>query len=343
MLDNLKYITQKDSDDALDVVAKQSEQLKFPYNFNFEPTAEIGNIVVGGMGGSALAASMIINWPGPKVPFVVSRQYALPAFVNENTLFVASSYSGNTEEVLSMLDEALEKKAQIFIISADGKLEQIAHEKNLPFAKVPTGFQPRMAVLYNFRALLELLEAVKLEEGVIDDLEETVDFLAEAADEWRADVPTRDNYAKQIAEKIAGKTPIIYGGPALSSAAYKWKINFNENAKNLAFYNQWPEFNHNEFMGWTSHPIEKPFQPIELLSEFEDERVLKRFEISNRLLSGMMPSPIQVNAQGNGRLEQLLWTIQLGDFVSLYTAILNGLNPTPVDLIEKLKKELAKP
>src|SRR5690606_17983945 len=120
------------------------------------------------------------------------------------------------------------------------------------------------------------------------------------------------------------------------------KINFNENAKNLAFYNQFPEFNHNEFLGWTSHPVEKPFAPIELTSSLEHERVNKRFEITNRLLSGQMPEAKVIEAKGSTELEQLLWTILLGDFVSLYLALINGLNPTPVDLIEKLKAELAK-
>jgi len=341
MIDDLRKISQLDSDDALGLAERQTEQLRFAFDFQFEPSGEILNVVVGGMGGSALAASMIVSWPGPKVPFIVNRQYSVPNFVNEKTLFVASSYSGNTEEILSALDDAQDKGAQIFVITAGGKLEEIASERDYPTAKIPGGLQPRMAVLYNYRALIELLERAGLETGLIDELESTTELLEQESSKWRADVPTQDNQAKQIAEKVMGKTPIIYAGPSLSAAAYKWKIDFNENAKNLSFYNQWPEFNHNEFMGWTSHPIEKPFQPIELLSDLENERVNKRFEISNRLLSGRMPEAIQVHAEGSSKLEHLLWTIMLGDFVSLYTAILNGINPTPVDLIEQLKEELA--
>lgn len=340
MLDDLRRVSQLDADDALGLAERQVSQLKFSFDFDFEPKGEINNMVVSGMGGSALSASMIVAWPGPKIPFVVNRQYSIPAFVGPDTLYVASSYSGNTEETLASLEEAETAGAQIFIIAAGGRLEEIAHEKDYPMAKIPSGMQPRMAAWYNYRALLELLEAADLETGLTDELESTTELLQQAASQWRADVPTNDNYAKQIAEKVMGKTPVIFAGPGLSAAAYKWKISFNENAKNLAFYNQFPEFNHNEFLGWTSHPIEKPFQPIELFSDLEHERINKRFEVTNRLLSGMMPKAIEVQTEGSSKLEHLLWAIMLGDFVTLYVALLNGINPTPVDLIERFKKEL---
>ena len=342
MLDDLNWISQRDPDDALGVAERQVSQLKFAFDFTFEPKGEIQNIVVSGMGGSALAASMVVAWPGPKVPFVVNRQYSIPAFVNDKTLFVVSSYSGNTEEALESLSKAEAAGAQIFVITAGGKLEEIAHEKKYPMAKIPGGIQPRMAAWYNYRALLELLEAAGLESGLTDELESTSELLTQAASQWRADVPTSENYAKQLAEKVIGKTPVIFAGPGLSAAAYKWKISFNENAKNVAFYNQFPEFNHNEFVGWSSHPIDKPFQPIELLSDNEHERIAKRFEITNRLLSGKMPQAIEVQTEGSTKLEHLLWAIMLGDFVTIYTALLNGVNPVPVDLVEKFKIELNK-
>lgn len=340
MLDDLRRVSQLDADDALGEAERQVSQLRFAFDFKFTQKGQIDNVVVSGMGGSALAASMIVAWPGPSVPFIVNRQYSVPAFVGEKTLFIASSYSGNTEETLSALEAAEALNAQIFIITAGGRLEEIAHEKNYPMAKIPSGLQPRMAVWYNYRALLELLEVSGLENGLTDELESSSELLIQAASQWRADVPTVDNYAKQVAEKIMGKTPVILAGPGLSAAAYKWKISFNENAKNVAFYNQFPEFNHNEFIGWSSHPVEKPFQPIELISDLEDDRVNKRFEVTNRLLSGRMPSPIEIHTEGSSKLEHLLWAIMLGDFVSIYLALLNGINPTPVELIEKLKDEL---
>jgi glucose/mannose-6-phosphate isomerase len=124
-------------------------------------------------------------------------------------------------------------------------------------------------------------------------------------------------------------------------AAYKWKISFNENAKNIAWCNQFSEFNHNEMLGWSAQPVDKPYGIIELQSKFEHQRILKRYEITNRLLSGQWPQPHIIEAQGETILEQILWTIALGDFTSIYLALLNGINPTPVELIEKLKSELA--
>ena len=154
------------------------------------------------------------------------------------------------------------------------------------------------------------------------------------------DVPTSKNPAKQLALEVAGTSPVIYAGPKMYPAAYKWKISFNENAKNVAWCNEIPEFSHNEFLGWTSHPVEKPYSVIELRSGFEHARVQKRFEVTEKLLSGKRPAPNIVDAKGDTVLEQLLYCVAFGDFVSLYTALINGLNPTPVDLIEKFKKAL---
>ena len=125
-------------------------------------------------------------------------------------------------------------------------------------------------------------------------------------------------------------------------AAYKWKININENAKNVAWASQYPEFSHNEFIGWTSHPQDKPYAIVDLRSNLEHLQVQKRFEITERMLSGRRPSPIVVDVAGKNVLQQLLWAVMLGDFVSLYMALLNGLNPTPVDIIEKMKAELSR-
>jgi glucose/mannose-6-phosphate isomerase len=137
-----------------------------------------------------------------------------------------------------------------------------------------------------------------------------------------------------------GKSVVMYSGPKLFPAANKWKICFNENAKNVAWCNQFPEFNHNEFMGWTSHPTDKPYGVVELRSNLEHPRVQKRFVVTERLLSGKRPAPNVVDVQGETLIQQLLWASTLGDFVSLYVALLNGLNPTPVDLIEAFKAAL---
>jgi len=151
---------------------------------------------------------------------------------------------------------------------------------------------------------------------------------------------TAENPAKQLAEAFKGHPIVIYGGPTLALPAMKWKIDLNENAKSLAFYNYLPEFNHNEFLGW-GHPEKSGLRVVELQSTLDHPQIQKRFTATNRLLAGMMPDPIVVTAQGKTRLEQMLWTVLLGDYASAYLAFLNQVDPTPVPLIEKLKRELA--
>lgn len=342
MLDDLKFIHNRDSQDALGVAAKQWQQLEQVYQTELRISGTVENVVVAGMGGSALAASFVPTWPGISVPFQICRDYAAPGFVSASTLFIASSYSGNTEETLSALAEAEKKNAQIVVIASGGALQERAQEKGYPFYQLPGEFQPRMAVFYNFAALVQLLEAAgPVANGSVDELHKTAALLKQKGAEWLPDIPTARNQAKQIALDLVGKSPVIYGSPLLFPAAYKWKINCNENAKNVAWCNQLPEFNHNEFLGWTSHPVDKPYAPVFLQSSFDHPQITKRFEVSKRLLSGRMPEPQIIQAQGETILEQLLWTVTLGDFVSLYLALLNNIDPTPVDLIEKLKKELA--
>lgn len=341
VLDDQQYIAQHDPQDALGFAEKQPEQLT--YNFELSQTQfsnPVQQVVFAGMGGSSLIAEFVRTWPDLAVPFVVAKEYNLPTFVNQNTLVICGSYSGNTEETLAALDEAEAKGAMIAIIAHGGKLVERAKSGNYPLALLPECPQPRTSVFYAYRALAELLVAAKVTDASVEELEQLVEPLEAATKTWRADVPEAANYAKQLAEQLVGKTPIIYGGPLTFGAAYKWKIGTNENAKNTAWCNMLPEFNHNEFIGWSSHPIEKPFAVIDLVSSFEHPRVLKRFEVTDRLLSGKRPKAITVEAQGKTVLEHLLYLVLLGDFATTYLALLNGVNPTPVDLVEKFKKEL---
>lgn len=341
MLDDIKLLHERDPQDTLGIAERQGEQLKHEFETGQQPI-EVDNIVFAGMGGSALAAVVSMSWPGYQIPFQVVRDYDIPAYVSDKTYFIASSYSGNTEETLSALEQAEARGAKIAVIAAGGKLAEIAQAKGYPLALLPKAEQPRYAVFYSLKALIVLLEQAGLlaAEGANAELEKTAAFLKTATDPWAPTVPTDKNQAKQIALEIIGKSAVIYSGPKLAPAAYKWKISFNENAKHVAWLNQFPEFNHNEFMGWTQQPVDKPYAVIDLRSQLEHPRVQKRFEVSERLLSGKRPAPIVVEAQGEGLLEQLLWTIALGDFVTIYTALLSNINPAPVDLIEKFKKSL---
>lgn len=341
MLDDLNVIAQKDPQGALGVAYAQPSQASWMAEVKgVVQSTQIKTIVVTSMGGSALAAGVAKNWLKLPVPFEVVKRYDLPHYVNEHTLVIASSYSGNTEETLSGLEEAEAKGAAIAIISAGGQLADIAEEKQYPFVQLPSGYQPRMAAILNLRALVKLLEAYGLVQGRFEEITATSDWLSDQVQQWVADVPTERNLAKQLALKAEGKSVVVYSGAKMGPVGYKWKISFNENAKNVAFSNELPEFNHNEFIGWTSHPVEKPYVVFDLISGFEHPQVLKRFEVSDRLLSGRRPKSIPVELQGESVIAQMLWGAILADFVSIYLATLNGIDPVQVDLIESLKKEL---
>lgn len=341
MLDDLKMIHQRDAQDALGVAEKQWQQLAHDYDVDLPAMGEIRNVVLAGMGGSAFPGVFLAAWPGLTVPFEIVRNYNVPGYVDEHTLFISSSYSGNTEETLSALAEAEEKGAHIVVISAGGKLADLAREKGYPLYTIPGGIQPRMCSFYFLAAFVQLLEPLGLvAKGSRDELKASGEWLRDQIATWKPEVAAKQNAAKQLALELIGKSVVVYAGPKLFPAANKFKICLNENAKTIAWTNQYPEFNHNEFIGWSSHPVDKPYAVVEIRSGLENERIQKRFTVSERLLSGLRPAPEVITPQGDTVLKQLLWTSNFADFTSLYVALLNGLNPTPVDLVEKLKKLL---
>ncbi len=344
MLDDLKYIHEKDTYDALGVVGKQWQQLQQSYTL---PSIDrkFDNVVHAGMGGSALWAIVATSWPGFTLPFEVIKSYDIPAYVNDKTLFIAASVSGNTEETLSALAQAEAAGAYIVVMAVGGKLAEIAQAKKYPFIQLPEVRPPRYGMFNGLKGLTTLGEQLGIlqEKNAVAELEATAEFIKAATDSWGPEVPASKNLAKQLAQEAAGKSVVIYGGPLLAPAVHKWKIGFNENAKNVAWEYTFPEFNHNEFTGWTSHPVDKPYQIFYLLSSFDNDRIKKRFELSERLLSGRWPAPEHVQVEGQTKLQQLLWAVALGDFVSIYTALLNGTSPIDMgkdDIIERFKYEM---
>ena len=347
MLDDANVIKQRDRQGALAVADELYKQVGYEVTLEHadHDDREITSVVVCGMGGSALAADLAkpLLAKRLKIPFEVVKNYDLPAYVNANTLVIASSHSGNTEETLACLETALnlQDAPQIAIIATGGKLDEIAKERDIVFARIPHDTQPRMGMLYNLRCLLKLLEEFGVcDSEIYDEVAAAGEWLRAESELWGAEVPTERNYAKQLALVAVGKTPVIYAGNLLAPVAYKWKISWNENAKNVAFWNYFPEFNHNEFIGWTSHPVEKPFVVFDLSSELEHPRIQKRFALTDRLLSGLRPKAQVVPMAGDTLIKQMLWGCILADYVSIYVAILNNVDPTQVDLIEKFKKEL---
>lgn len=344
MLDDLKYIHDKDASDSLGFAAKQPSQLLHDFQLaSWAPRKPFTNIVLAGMGGSALSAILTASWPAYRVPFEVCRDYTIPAYVGRGSLFIASSYSGNTEEALAALAAAQKTGAEIVVISSGGKLKEIAEQAGYHSIVVPDAKQPRYADFYMYAALIQLLDGagVFVEQNTRDHLQKTATFLDKQIQNFLPEVASPKNPAKLLAKELMGKSIVVYAGNFLAPAAYKWKISFNENAKNIAWMGRYPEFNHNEFIGWSSHPTHKPYVIVDLMSSYDHPQIAKRFALSARLLSGKRPEPNVVDAQGDTPLQQLLWTVVFGDFVSLYLGLLNGVNPAPVELVEKFKKALA--
>ena len=346
MLDDMNVLSQRDRQDALGVAAGLHAQTQ--YAVELQDTENDGRtittIVIAGMGGSALAADMakVLLKDELTVPIEVVKGYNLPGYVGADTLVIASSHSGNTEETVACLNEAMNRGAQIGVTATGGKLQEIAQANHIMFAPMPHDTQPRMAVFYNLRCILALLQAFGFDtQQLLDEMAAQSDWLQAESAKWGKQVGVEQNYAKQLALIAVGKTPVFYAGTLMAPIAYKWKISWNENAKNVAFWNFYPEFNHNEFLGWTSHPVEKPFVIFDLRSGLEHPQILRRFELSDRLLSGLRPKANVVQMPGDTLLQQMLWGYILADFVSIYVAILNNVDPTQVDLIEKFKQELA--
>ena len=345
MLDDQNIIFQRDPSGAIKAIRNLPEQATFHPEFHGEtPHRSFGNIVMTGMGGSALAADMIkvLTKKLLTVPLEVTKGYSLPAYVNEQTLVIAISHSGNTEETLSSYTQAQERGATVVAMATGGALIERAKADGTTYAIVPNGAQPRMSTVYHLRILLGFLQQFELiDDSLYEDLGSSANWLAEHIGHWSPEVPTEHNYAKQIAELAAGKIGMFYGGELTAPIAYKWKISWNESSKNVAFCNSFPEFNHNEFIGWVSHPIEKPFAVFDLRSRLENPRIEERMDLTDRMLSGNRPHAKVIHLEGETLLKQLLWGLAFADMSSVYLAVLNNVDPTPVELVEKFKQSLS--
>lgn len=306
----------------------------------------VKNLSILGMGGSGISGDIarIVFEPHLKIPVTVNKSYDLPAFVNDNSLVLAVSYSGETEETLSSARIALERGAQLVAITSGGALLDLAKKEGLPLIRIPEGLQPRLAVGYLSIPVLIYLSSLGFVYSIEDDIEELIEMLNTKSTEYKSKVPTEKNQAKQLAKQVYGKIPIIYGDSGISGlAALRWKCQFNENSKVPAFYNHLPEMNHNEIVGWEEMVnTSREFFLMTLRDSTENPQLSKRFVATKELISDRFSGFIELESQGRSRLAKLFSLIYLGDFISVYLALLNGIDPTPVDRIQVLKSRIAK-
>jgi glucose/mannose-6-phosphate isomerase len=305
----------------------------------------IRNMVVSGVGGSAIGGDILrtLIWKNAKFSFVVNRDYALPGWVGKDTLVICSSYSGNTEETLSIFRQALSKKTPLLIVSAGGELLAQAKKRKLAFCEVPGGLPPRSALGYSFITLLTALECTGLLPSYEEDFQEAMGLLVELSQRYGALTPFARNPAKQLAQFLFGKLPVVYAGQDhLDTVALRWKCQLNENAKQIALMNVVPEMNHNEILGFSRAEAFTKKTAVVLLRHPQGDhpQIKRRFDILRGILKSKTSGVREVAAQGKSLMAQMLSVVYLGDFVSLYLAYLKKLDPTPIELIDRLKSQL---
>jgi len=301
-------------------------------------------IVILGMGGSAIGGDLVRTLVQGEcsIPIFVNRDYDLPAFVNDHTMVIASSYSGDTEETLSAFAEALERGAWPLAITTGGKLAEICNEQNLPLITFAYKCQPRAALGYSLVPLLVILQELRFISDKSAELEDAIASMEGLQAEIEVQVPERDNPAKQLARRLEGRLPVVYGAEHLSEVARRWKCQFNENSKGWGFWEVLPELNHNAVVGY-DYPaaLAKEMRVLMLSSELYRPRHRVRLQATGEILAekGVVHEIIQI--QGRSPLSQALWAIHFGDYVSYYLAALRGVDPTPVKTIAYLKQRLA--
>jgi glucose/mannose-6-phosphate isomerase len=349
-LDDTGIYQQNDPDNMLSRIKELPMQCRQAWQTVMDFTlpsdySDIDKVIILGMGGSAIGGDLVrsLALAEAKIPVLVHRDYGLPAFVNERTLVIASSYSGNTEEILSGFEPSLKTGAKKLVMTTGGKLGELAGANHLPVYKIEYKAQPRAALGFSFLPTLGVLQKL----GFIGDksahVDETVSVLNKLSSELDEKSPLASNPAKQLAQRLYGKLSVIYGAGILAEVAHRWKTQINENGKSWAFYEIFPELNHNATVGFPFPPeVVERLHLVLLRSPLFNERVKLRYEVTCELLKRAGVAYEYVDSLGESPLSQMMSTVMMGDFASYYLAILNKVDPSPVDVISYLKDQLAK-
>ncbi|MCS7272842.1 MAG: bifunctional phosphoglucose/phosphomannose isomerase [Fimbriimonadales bacterium] len=302
-------------------------------------------VIVCGMGGSAIGGDYLraLFEEYGTLPVQVIRDYYLPNSVDVRTLVFAVSYSGNTEETLACYKQARAREAMIITLSSGGELQQRAHADGVPHIQVPGGQPPRTALGYLFIPLMRVCERLGLLPDLSQPYAHALKRLVQTRDALQPAVPYEQNPAKQLAQALYRRILLIYGsGGARATVALRWKGQINENAKQHAFAYTFPELNHNEILGWVKATDQASNWSVVVLRDPDESAKIRTRIAVTRQLVGERATWHELTAEGNSQLERLLHLTYFGDFVSLYLAFLNGVDPENIDYINILKAELAK-
>ncbi|MCG3119409.1 MAG: hypothetical protein ALAOOOJD_01801 [bacterium] len=310
----------------------------------------IRNVVIAGLGGSAIGGELVksLTYQQLPVPLTVCRSYQLPKFVDEHTLVISSSYSGNTEETLATFQQALQCGAQIVCLTSGGQIGALAETNGLTKFPLPAGFPPRSALVHLIVPILKILHACRFIADPAPDINETIALLEKLGQRYQPQNQTSENVAKNLAHALSQRLPLVYAAEIYEAVAWRWKEQFCENAKVLAWHNVFPELNHNELVGWgLRRELDQSFQVIYLQDQQASAteiypRNRARMELTQALIEQSGVPVISVAAEGRALLARFFSLIFLGDMASVYLAVLNGVDPTPVEKIDYLKTQMAK-
>jgi len=339
-----EYVKKYDPQNQFDVLVNTYQQIEFAWKNQFTidgiESSDISNIIISGLGGSAISADLIKNYLGSEIeiPIIVNRNYNLPKFAGKNTLFIASSYSGNTEETISALKQAIEIGCKIVCITTGGEVEAIAKSKKLNCVKVKPGFQPRYSLGLSFFSLLKVFQELKL----IPDQTEIVENVVRLWKHKGIEYSKEENFAYTFAESLVGFIPVIYSvADSTAAVGYRFKCQLNENSKLHAFHNEIPEMNHNEIIGWESYQ-EKVFHAkiINIIDYTYHPQIQKRFDILKDIFSKSEVEILNLKSNEDLYKVRLLDLIYLVDWISYYVGVLRGYDPSEIDNIYTLKDRL---
>lgn len=306
--------------------------------------AAIRQVTILGMGGSAIGGALLASLVSDRcaVPIAIIGGYDLPGHVQRDSLIIASSYSGRTEETLCALMQAEARGCPIIVVTAGKELAAQAAEKGWAVGFFDYQASPRAALGYSFTLLLGILCRLGLLPNYATLLEDAVTLLRTRQAEWLPETPTAANPAKQMAQRLAGHLPVVYGAGFLAPVARRWKGQFNENSKNWAFWEELPELNHNAVVGYVRPPwMRQRCRVLFLRSPLDPPRIQLRWQVTGELLAQAKVPFEEVWGDGESHLAQMLSLTHYGDYVSLYLAMLNRADPTAVAPIDYLKRRLA--
>jgi len=347
-LDDLKVYKQYDPEGMLTHLHKmpqlcqQAWQMAMSFNLPRDYT-EVSKVVILGMGGSAIGGDLVSDLVASeaKLPILIHRDYNLPAFIDSKTLVIASSYSGMTEETLSSFKQALETNSKKLVITTGNKLKAIAEERKVPVFSFDYKAQPRAALPFSFLPILGFLQRLGFISDKSTDVIETVKVLEKLSRGINESVSLSQNPAKQLAHRLYAHLPIIYGAGILSEVAHRWKTQLNENSKAWAFYEIFPELNHNAVVGYQFPPeLASKIMVVLLRSDYLPQRIQLRYQVTYQLLKQAKVSFQTVDSEGTSQLSQLMSLVLFGDYTSYYLAILYQTDPSPIKAIDYLKEQL---